>query len=175
MTESCVIRIATQEDATRVAPLAQRTFLDAFAASNDPDDIHAYVEEALSVGKMSKELSEAGSVFFVAESRVDGALLGYAKLRPGSDGTEGIGPMPVELQRIYVDAVAIGKGIGAALMKRCLEQAQEEGYQTMWLGVWEKNHQALDFYRKWGFKVIGEHVFRLGSDDQIDLVMERAV
>ncbi len=175
MSESVVIREASFEDAPRIASLAQRTFLAAFLAHNDPMDMHSYVQEALSVMKISQELVEEGSVFFVAESKIDRAMVGYAKLRPGADDVPNLGPAPVELQRIYLDENAIGKGIGTALMKRCLSRAIADGYRTLWLGVWEENHLALSFYRKWGFEVIGEHVFRLGTDDQVDLVLERVI
>ena len=173
MTEPYAIRNALQEDVDRLAALAQRTFLDAFGDSNDPEDMAAYVAQAFSAKHIRTELSETGCAFFVAEAGNE--LLGYAKLRKGSDGTEGIGPSPVELQRIYVEAPAIGKGIGAALIKASMERAQAIGYRTMWLGVWEMNLRAVAFYQRWGFETIGEHVFRLGKDDQIDLVMARSI
>jgi ribosomal protein S18 acetylase RimI-like enzyme len=45
----------------------------------------------------------------------------------------------------------------------------------MWLGVGEDNQRAQRFYRKWGFQVVGEHIFQVGSDPQTDLIMERAL
>jgi ribosomal protein S18 acetylase RimI-like enzyme len=38
--------------------------------------------------------------------------------------------------------------------------------------VWEKNPRAIDFYKKWGFKEVGAHIFPLGDDPQRDLIME---
>jgi len=60
-------------------------------------------------------------------------------------------------------------------MGECLEHAQSNGHQTVWLGVWENNARALSFYRRWGFEVVGEHVFQLGADSQRDLIMMRPV
>ncbi|MHC4791202.1 MAG: GNAT family N-acetyltransferase [Planctomycetota bacterium] len=60
-------------------------------------------------------------------------------------------------------------------MKSCLEAARIDGHQTIWLGVWEKNAQAIRFYEKWDFKKVGTKEFILGSDRQIDDVMERPV
>ena len=48
MTEPYAIRNALQEDVDRLAALAQRTFLDAFGDSNDPEDMAAYVAQAFS-------------------------------------------------------------------------------------------------------------------------------
>jgi ribosomal protein S18 acetylase RimI-like enzyme len=60
-------------------------------------------------------------------------------------------------------------------MDACLIEARHAGYQTMWLGVWKENVRAQAFYRRWNFAVVGEHVFQLGADRQMDGLMERAL
>ncbi len=57
-------------------------------------------------------------------------------------------------------------------MRFGIDWAREAGHQTMWLGVWEHNHRARAFYERWGFIPVGTETFRLGSDEQIDLLME---
>jgi ribosomal protein S18 acetylase RimI-like enzyme len=69
----------------------------------------------------------------------------------------------------------LSRGVGAALMRACISQAQQKGFQSIWLGVWQRNERAYAFYRKWGFQVVGEHVFQLGSDPQNDWIVERAL
>ena len=83
------------------------------------------------------------------------------------------GAKPIELVRLYASREWIGRGVGAALMRACLEEARGAGYETIWLGVWERNARAQTFYEKWGFRAVGEHVFQLGSDPQRDILMER--
>lgn len=169
------IRPATLADAKVLATLAERTFRDAFAENNPSDDMEAYMRDAFSPDRLRTELADAANTFFLAF--VDEAThpTGYAKLRAGKPDPSVRGPNPIELERLYVDQDAIGQGIGAALMQTSLDAAQSGGYQTLWLGVWEHNPRAIMFYQRWGFETVGKHVFRLGSDDQIDLVMERAV
>ena len=60
-------------------------------------------------------------------------------------------------------------------MRACLDEARNAGYETIWLGVWERNARAQAFYRKWNFRAVGDHIFQLGSDSQRDIVMERKV
>jgi len=43
----------------------------------------------------------------------------------------------------------------------------------LWLGVWERNHRAIAFYRKVGFVQCSAQPFLLGSDLQTDWVMNR--
>ena len=42
----------------------------------------------------------------------------------------------------------------------------------MWFDVWEHNLRARAFYERRGFRPVGTETFRLGSDDQVDLLME---
>lgn len=137
--------------------------------------MEAYVREAFSPERMRVELEDRTNTFFLAFSTGAELPSGYAKLRSGTPDPSVTGPNPIELQRLYVDRAAIGHGVGAALMRASLETAESRGYETLWLGVWERNARAIGFYERWGFQSLGDHVFRLGSDDQTDLIMVRGV
>jgi ribosomal protein S18 acetylase RimI-like enzyme len=69
----------------------------------------------------------------------------------------------------------MGKGVGAPLMRACLEEAARRGYDAIWLGVWERNERAQEFYRKWGFEEAGTQAFQLGAEMQTDLLMQKTV
>jgi ribosomal protein S18 acetylase RimI-like enzyme len=56
-------------------------------------------------------------------------------------------------------------------MKEVLELVRMVGSDRIWLGVWERNERALAFYRKFGFDVVGDHLFQFGTDPQRDLVL----
>ena len=167
------IRRADGSDAKLLAELGARTFRDTFADSTKPEDMTAYLSASFGEEEQAAELADAASIFFVAES--GGVASGYAKLRAGEAEACVAGRKPVELARLYVGRECFGRGVGAALMRACVEEARRLGHLTMWLGVWEHNARAQAFYRKWDFRVVGEHVFPVGSDPQIDLIMERAL
>jgi diamine N-acetyltransferase len=106
-------------------------------------------------------------------AEIDGEAAGYAKLTVGAT-EEGIAAeRPIELNRLYSHQRFLGKGVGRALMDECLARGRELGCDVMWLGVWEYNPRAQRFYEKFGFRYVGRHVFQLGSDPQIDLLMQR--
>jgi len=169
------IRIATPADGEQLAALAERTFRDTFAADNASDDMEAYVRESLSQARVRAELLDDANTFLLAFVDGAGEPVGYAKIRPGTTDPSVKGPHPVELERLYVDRSAIGRGVGAALMRATLDEARLAGHRTLWLGVWERNARAIAFYVRWGFETVGDHVFRLGSDVQRDLIMARSV
>ncbi len=169
------IRSATLADAEPLAALAERTFRDTFADDNSADDMEAYVRRSFSLDRVRAELADDANTFLLAFIDGEARPHGYAKLRNGTTAPSVTGPDPVELQRLYVDRNAMGRGVGAALMRASLDTAGSAGRRTLWLGVWERNARAISFYERWQFETVGEHVFRLGSDDQRDLIMARPV
>ncbi len=167
------IKAASKDSAPLLSEVAMRTFNDAFASQNDPRDFQEYLGSAFSVDQMHQELHEPTAQFFVA---FDGdRAIGYTKIRAVKCPDCIDDPAPVELQRIYVDQAYIGKKIGAALMQRALDAGRDAGFKTIWLGVWEKNHDSIAFYKKWGYEIVGEHDFVIGTDVQRDHIMMRRI
>jgi ribosomal protein S18 acetylase RimI-like enzyme len=167
------IRRARIEDANLLVELGAQTFADTFTEDNTPEDMSSYLAASFNLETLTAELADPLSIFYIAEA--DGAAAGYAKIHSGkaSNGVEG--QKPIELVRLYVSRKYLGHGVGQALMQRCIDEAREMGFQTIWLGVWERNNRALAFYRKWDFREVGEHIFQLGSDSQRDILMQRAI
>lgn len=167
------IRLATIKDAEMLTELAYKTFYDAFHdhPKNAPEDLKAYMNEAFDLETISNELRESDSLFLVAE--IENEAVGYAKVMLGSteDGIKA--ENPIELNRLYAKQEYIGKGIGQKLMDECFRIAKDHKCDVMWLGVWEYNPRAKRFYEKQGFAKVGSHVFQLGSDPQIDILMQK--
>jgi ribosomal protein S18 acetylase RimI-like enzyme len=159
-------------EAETLAELATRTYSDTFAAFNTQENMEAYLSAAFSVEQIALELNDPRSAFFMAE--LAGRNVGYAKLLRAGEAPECVPPeKAIELVRLYVDTSVLGAGVGAALMQACMERAKSEGFQTIFLGVWEHNARAQAFYRKWGFERAGEHIFQMGDDPQTDWWMIR--
>ncbi len=164
---------AQQNDAAKIAALGEKTFFESFAKDNDLKDMHSYLSQAFTTAQIRMEMAEVGSVFLLAYKGQD--ICGYAKTQIGKADTSTFGPNPIELMRLYVDGSHQRSGVGAILIRRVIEMGIEDGYQTMWLGVWEKNVQAQKFYQRHGFDVVGKKQFVLGQDVQTDLIMTRAL
>lgn len=165
------IRAATLADAEKLTELAARTFYDAFADMNTAENMKAYMSKAFSVEQVTAELSDPLAKFLLAE--IEGAIVGYAKLLPGKIPACVTGPNPIELVRLYVDKNCLGAGVGNDLMQASLDEARSLGHRAIYLGVWEHNHRAQSFYFRWNFRVVGSHIFQMGTDAQMDWLMER--
>lgn len=169
------IRQATAEDAEMLATLGWQSFAEAFGGhpKNHPDDMKLYRDEYFSPKRIAADLSEAKILYIVAEAEDEAA--GYAKIQFDSREhclSEG---KTIELCRLYALDKFIGKGIGKTLILRFMEIAEENDCEIAWLGVWEFNFRAQEFYKKFGFEKCGEHTFQLGNDPQTDWVMQRKI
>lgn len=78
----------------------------------------------------------------------------------------------LEIERIYVLKEYHGKKIGQLLYDKAIQIAKEKNVNYVWLGVWEKNLRAINFYKKNGFVGFDKHIFKLGDDEQTDIMMK---
>jgi len=166
---SFLIRQATKEDAELIADLSRTTFYETFAASNTKENMDKFLSEQFTRGKLIREVEQPGLQFFIAY--YDDEVAGYLKLRDGQQPHTLGFVKALEIARLYAMKTMIGKGVGALLMQKSIDIAKEKNKQSIWLGVWEKNQRALDFYRKWGFRKFSEQNFLLGNDVQRDWLM----
>jgi ribosomal protein S18 acetylase RimI-like enzyme len=81
----------------------------------------------------------------------------------------------MELARLYAETKWIGKGAGKALMEASIKIAKQKGMSVLWLGVWEKNPKAINFYQRFGFEKFSDADFRLGNDIQKDWLMKKVL
>jgi ribosomal protein S18 acetylase RimI-like enzyme len=80
----------------------------------------------------------------------------------------------LEIERIYVLGQYQSKKVGQLLFEKAIETAKQLSASYIWLGVWEENSRAISFYKRNGFEVFDKHVFKLGEEEQTDLMMKRA-
>ena len=129
-----------------------------------------YLEKSFSDEKITDELNNKESEFYLAV--LDNSVIGYLKLNFGQAQTELWHSNAVEVERIYVLKEFQGRKAGQLLFEKALTIAKEKGAAYVWLGVWEENEKAIQFYRKNGFTEFSRHIFVLGDDRQTDIMMK---
>ena len=164
-----IIRIASRRDAALLSQLGARAFREAFGRYIPPMDLHSYISATYSPARQMDELANSSMKYFIAE--LEGLAVGYAMLHAYEAIPIVTGENPVELKRIYLLHDFTGRGLGAALMCKCMEASRLCAHKSMWLQVWERNERAIAFYRKWGFECVGEISKELGKSVGRDLIM----
>ena len=151
--------------------LSRKTFYDAFAHRNNPDDFEAYAAVAFTREQLLSELENPESAFYFA--LIGDEPVGYIKLNYGNAQAEYQEADGVEVSRLYIHADHQGKKIGNQLLDFAINKSKEDGLKYIWLGVWDQNSAAERFYARNGFKPVGTHAFVVGTDVQNDILMRR--
>ena len=150
--------------------IGRQTFEETFAESNSAENMAKYIEEAYSYEKLSAELNNPNSFFYFA--MLDEKVIGYLKLNMGGSQTELKDNDALEIERIYVLKSFQGKKVGQMLFDKAIQIGKEQNAAFVWLGVWEENKKAIEFYTKNGFVEFDQHIFVLGDEAQTDIMMK---
>ncbi len=168
-----MIRKITRQDVEVWQALAKETFFETFSDSNSAENMEKYLEDSFNIPRLTAELSDLDSQFFMAWD--EETAVGYLKLNSGKAQTELQDDTALEIERIYVKSSYHGQKVGQLLYEKALETAQKEQKAYVWLAVWEENHRAIRFYTKNGFVAFDKHIFRLGNDEQTDIMMKKVL
>lgn len=164
------IKKAAIADLKSVQEIGRQTFYETFSAVNTKEDMAGYLEKSFSDIQLTKELSDKDSAFYIASDQH--RVIGYLKINTGGAQTELKDDNALEIERIYVLQEYHGKKVGQLLYDKAIEVAKQQNSDYVWLGVWEENPRAINFYQKNGFIAFDKHIFRLGDDEQTDIMMK---
>lgn len=164
------IRPVRENEIQILSTIASQTFFDTYAAFNTMKDMEHYLSENFSHGALRAQLENPDSFFYFAE--LDKAIVGYIKLNKGTAQTDSKLENALEIERIYVVNNFQGMKIGNQLVHRTIELARSLGSSAIWLGVWDRNVKAIEFYLKSGFVEFAQHTFIIGTDPQNDVLMK---
>ncbi|MDN4603087.1 GNAT family N-acetyltransferase [Paenibacillus sp. F6_3S_P_1C] len=167
------IRACSREDLQKLQEISIETFSDTFKDQNSPDNMRAYLERAFNAKQLEAELSNSCSdIFFVY---YNDELAGYLKLNRDEAQSEKMSDASLEIERIYIKKKFQKHGLGKYLLNQAIETALEHNKKNIWLGVWERNDNAIAFYNKMGFVQTGSHSFYMGDEEQIDFILVKTL
>jgi diamine N-acetyltransferase len=167
------IKPCTIEDLSLLQEISYETFIETFKEQNSPENMDAYLERAFNLNQLEKELSTFSSQFFFVYFNTE--VAGYLKVNIQEAQSENMGDDSLEIERIYIRAKFQKLGLGKHLINKAIEIAEEQKKNKIWLGVWEKNENAIAFYKKLGFVQAGSHSFFMGDEEQIDFIMIKSL
>lgn len=157
-------------DIVELQSIGRQTFSETFSSGNSAENMEQYLKDGFSTEKLLAELANPMTEFYFAET--DNQVIGYLKINMGQAQTELQDTGALEIERIYVLQSYHGKQVGQLLYDQAITRAKQLDMQYVWLGVWEENPRAIRFYEKNGFVAFDKHVFKLGEDEQTDIMMK---
>ena len=164
---SVTYRTAGPADASNLAELGARTFVDTFGHLYQPDDLALFLKTH-TPDAWVKELSDPAFAVQVAEQ--GGHMVGYAKIGPPHLPFQPRG-QAAELRQLYVIEQHQGAGVARTLIDWVIDQARDGRADHLYLSVFTDNHRARRFYEKIGFEAEGSYAFMVGNHADEDIVM----
>lgn len=166
-----VIRTAENSDVRALSLLAIETYCDAFGHTFSSADLTAHLEKNLSPECFLRILNDDTVLVAAEEDRLVGYVQ-FGAVKPIVTETQG---GDHELRRLYVHHSHQNQEIGTRLMEAALGHPRMKNAENIYLDVWEHNHGAQRFYRRYGFEVIGTRSFDVesGAETSLDLIMIR--
>lgn len=165
------IRKCTLEDLALLQDISVGTFHETFKDQNSPESMKAYLDRAFNLNQLEKEMRNSSSEFYFVY--YNGEIAGYLKVNTDDAQTEMVGHDSLEIERIYVKGRYQKHGLGKLLLNKAMDIALARNKRNVWLGVWERNENAIAFYKKMGFVQTGSHSFYMGDEEQRDYIMTK--
>lgn len=163
-------RLAGAADAAALGAFMTRNFLAAYGQCSTPDNVRRAVRDYYGESAQRRQIDDPRRWNLVATFAGDWA--GHAQLHDGGDAPAAVSPRPaLELGRFYVDVAFHGRGLAQTMMAEVKQEASRRGAAALWLSVWQRQPQAIRFYQKEGFRIVGETTFMVGDDPKDDWLM----
>lgn len=149
-----LIRKATPKDVPSLSAVGTKTYIETFGNSLTEQELEAQLKETRSENYFRSIIDK--DEFLIAT--VQDELIGYlqiTKMNLKVKGHEVFTNDPA-INAIYVTKNFQDKGVGKALMNKAFELLKSQNKNGVYIDVWEENKRALNFYKSYGFSVVGK-------------------
>lgn len=165
---------ATINDTEILALLGRLTYSESHGHFiNNKEDLFNYNNEAFSIEKTKEELQNSNNLYWIAY--VNKLPVGYAKLVLNTNNIQVDSNRQCRLERIYVLQEFLGKKVGYELYTTVFNNFKELGFEQLWLTTYIKNENAIQFYKKLGFEIVGDYDFMVNGKAFENLVFSKKI
>jgi len=164
-----MVKRGNLDDVLLLQTIGRKTFDDTFGNTCTKEDMRGVLDLYFNTAQVELELLDDTDNFFFLED--EGVVKGYMRINAKHPCPLGAfsNRKSVELVRLYVLKEFHGTGVANELMNFAVDYAKKNGFEIMYLSVWEYNFRARGFYEKHGFVNSGvENDFPLGTTPQTD-------
>ncbi len=153
------------EEVPEIKKLLHETWMSAYSGIYSPEAIETVTAQWHSPALLTKQIKNPKAFFGVA--KIGKKIVGMCNALLKHKGRT------IYIQRLHVSPGYQGQGIGSSLIKETVKAFPQA--VKVELEVEVKNHKAIGFYQRYGFKEIGKKVFTVKNIRLPCLIMEKAI
>ncbi len=157
-----------------LSDFGRKSFIYAYQCTLPLEELNKYINQTFSESTIREEINGQLATYFVCQD-LEMNPCGYAKLIQSPSPKCINSNSCIELQRLYVDSVYRGHGVGKLLELQSESFAKNRNISDIWLRVWDGNTVAQDIYKKWEFTIVGEELYQVGEVQRTVLLMRKCL
>jgi len=155
MDTEITIRAISLPDAETLSTLAKNIYRQYYLHLWHPGGADWYTNEyAYPVYKLKEELAAPENLHWIAYAGTE--AIGYIKLILKPKFQDGDYSESAELERIYIDQLFAGKGLGRKFMQLAENAAVMNGKKNIYLKAMDSATDSIAFYKRMGFRQIAD-------------------
>lgn len=163
------IRKARSIDLKNLAVLKQQVWISTYATEGLIEDFSSYVLSEFSIENEKKSLTDKNKLILVAT--INNCVVGCAEILLSPECPIASVEPCIEISTLYILERFQGVGIGSQLLTESIKAIEQLNYNKVWLTVYFKNLEAIEFYTKQNFTHIGDIDFVLGKNSYKNFIM----
>jgi len=156
-----LIQRATEHDGQMIADLGRVAVKEAHQNSCSPEDMDAFLSSHYNEQAIRIELTDPANIYHLVSYK--GSVAGFSKIVLDAAHPNILHKNVTKLDRIYLSNNFYHLGLGAHLLQHNIALSKQAQQRGMWLFTWIKNERAVNFYKRNGFVIIGDHMFKVSD------------
>lgn len=165
---SITYRTPIPADVAQLSLLLKAVYIHTYALEGITDEFTKFTGEQFSEEKILKMIHSKEMDLQIAlykDNPIGLAKVEYNKTSPVGNV---VGTL---LDKLYVLNHFHGKGVGHQLLEKVEAIAEAKGEKEIWLWVYIKNEQAINFYKRQNYKSIGTADFTVRENSYPNLIL----
>ena len=152
---------ATESDVNVICGIGKLSVAESHKGSCSDEHMNEYLVKNYSNDAIDKDLSDPTNHYYIVTC--NDKVAGFSKIVFNAEHLNVDYKNAAKLDRIYLLKEFIGLKLGLELLNFNIELARKNNQSCVWLYTWIGNENAINFYLKSGFKVVGEHKFYINE------------
>ena len=150
------------KDAKILAKISKEAFLVPHGHSAAKEDVDNYVAKNFNEENCSKELHDVKNEYYFIFH--EDKVAGFSKVIFNTPNENVAAKNITKMERLYLLEEFYGLQLGKTLFDFNVNLAKQNNQAGIWLAVWVENQRAINFYKKIGFKKVGNYDFKISEN-----------